>query len=161
VSDSKLSFKDIENMSSEERSKLKDKDYKHLGSVERQKVKIMIKTASKPSAHEELMGGKNTSVNTSEGGNGNTNEYVDGNVFENKDGNAFVNVGEMARKIKAANNQKKKKPKFEETHTKDTLWIRNDLFEAFNEICTERGDKTKFINEAIYLLLVQKEKDTH
>lgn len=44
-----------------------------------------------------------------------------------------------------------KKPKFEETHTRDTNWIRNDLMETLKEWSEEggRGEKTRIINEAL------------
>jgi hypothetical protein len=151
VSDSKLTFTDIENMSNEERANLKDKDYKHLGSIERQKVKILIKTARKPSAQGELMGSKNTSENGSE------NAIDNGNVYVNERSD---DIDELAQRIKNAKAKKKKKPKFEETHTKDTLWIKNDIYKAVNEICTERGDKTRFINEALYQYILQKSNES-
>lgn len=50
---------------------------------------------------------------------------------------------------------KSKKPKFEDTHKRDTVWIRNDLKEILDDNCVDRGDKTRIINEALeqYLLL--------
>jgi hypothetical protein len=140
----KLTLNDIMNMESEDISLLTEKDYKHLNSTEKTQVKFLIKQANKaPSPHAIMMDNKNTSVNTNENesesndGNKNDNEYVDKNIFD---------IGSITKKIKKA---KKKKPKFEDTYSKDNFWVRNDLHKALNEICTERGDKTRIINEAL------------
>jgi hypothetical protein len=160
VSESKLTFKDIENFTNEELANLNEKDYKHLGSLERQKVKIKIKTAKKPSVHAELTGKGNANVYGSV--NESDSEGVDvaenENETETEGEKVDVKVSDLAKRIKNAK-KKKKKPKFEETHTKDTIWIRNDIAEAIKEICTQRGEKTKFVNEALLEYLVKKEKE--
>lgn len=121
-------------MDIEERLLLSEKDYKHLNSTEKMQVKVLIQQANKaPSARELMLNNQNTSVNES------------GNESGNADDNTF-DIGSITKRIKKA---QKKKPKFEETHTKSNFWVRNDLNEALNEICTERGAKTKIINEAL------------
>ena len=46
---------------------------------------------------------------------------------------------------------KRKKPKFEDTHTKHTIWMRDDLMKEVNKITHKtKGEKTRFFNEAIY-----------
>jgi hypothetical protein len=45
--------------------------------------------------------------------------------------------------------EKKKKKKFEDQHSKQTYWIRNDVLEALNKIARERGEKTRIINNAL------------
>lgn len=46
-----------------------------------------------------------------------------------------------------------KKKKFEETHTRDTVWIENALKERLDSQSAEngRGEKTRIINEALRL----------
>lgn len=64
----------------------------------------------------------------------------------------------IADKVLAAA-PKRKKPKFEDTHSKHTIWLRDDLMREVNKITKERGEKTRFFNEAIYRhLLYLKEK---
>jgi hypothetical protein len=139
-----LTIKDFMNMEPEDLSLLSEKDYKHLNSTEKTQVKFLIKQAKKaPSPHEMMMGNKNTSVNANENKSESNNENKD--VNDNDDEDAF-DIGSITKKIKKA---KKKKPKFEETHRKDNFWVRNDLHKALKEICTERGEKTKIINEAL------------
>jgi len=44
----------------------------------------------------------------------------------------------------------KTKKKFEETHTRQTYYIENDLIDAINKIAgSQKGAKTQIINEAI------------
>ncbi|MEK4277595.1 hypothetical protein [Paenibacillus sp. FSL R7-0026] len=44
-----------------------------------------------------------------------------------------------------------KKKKFEELHTRDTVWIENDLKQKLDNQSAEngRGEKTRIINEAL------------
>lgn len=44
-------------------------------------------------------------------------------------------------------------------YTKDTLYIENDLFRAFNALCVKRGDKKKFVNEAIRDFVLKKYRE--
>lgn len=44
-------------------------------------------------------------------------------------------------------------------YTKDTLYIENDLFRAFNALCVKRGDKKKFANEAIRDFVLKKYRE--
>ena len=73
------------------------------------------------------------------------------------------NMEEMRRKLEGASKgvhahlieqprrKREKKPKFEETHTRGTMWIRNDLNEKLNNWSEEggRGEKTRIINDAL------------
>ncbi|MHA7139838.1 hypothetical protein ACRTEV_21640 [Rossellomorea arthrocnemi] len=138
----KLTLDDIVKMDIEERLLLTEKDYKHLNSTEKMQVKVLIQQANKaPSARDLMMNDKNASENTSENESGIENK----SNSENNNENTF-DIGSITKKIKKA---QKKKPKFEETHSKANFWVRNDLNKALNEICTVRGEKTKIINEAL------------
>ncbi|GLI84813.1 hypothetical protein ANABIO32_25300 [Rossellomorea marisflavi] len=142
----KLTLSEIKNMESPDRSMLTEKDYKHLNSVERTQAKLLIQQAQKaPNARNDLMNGnKNDTENT------NVNESV------NKDNNSNVNnkstpstdFGSLAKKLKKSS-AAKRKPKFDETHSRDSVWIRNDLKKVLKDVCTEKGDKTRIINEAL------------
>lgn len=45
-------------------------------------------------------------------------------------------------------------------YTKDTIYIRDDLFQAMQALCTKQGDKKKFVNQAYeeFLTKVYKER---
>lgn len=49
------------------------------------------------------------------------------------------------------NKTKTKRKKFEELHTRDTVWIENDLKKKLDNQSAEngRGEKTRIINEAL------------
>lgn len=44
------------------------------------------------------------------------------------------------------------KPKFEDLHTKDNVWIRNELHHILNTLSKgNKGEKTRIVNEALLL----------
>lgn len=47
------------------------------------------------------------------------------------------------------NNTEIKKPKFEETHSREHIWVRNELKATVNNHSKNRGDKTKLYNQAL------------
>lgn len=57
-----------------------------------------------------------------------------------------INLLDIANKVAK---ERKKKKKFEDQHSKQTYWIRNDVLEALNKIARERGEKTRIINNAL------------
>lgn len=75
------------------------------------------------------------------------------------------NMEDMRKKLELANSKsvhphlidqpqrrrRERKPKFEDTHTRCTLWIQDDLNKKLNEWSEEggRGEKTRIINEAL------------
>lgn len=107
-------------------------------------------------ASELLKENVNTNVNTSE--NTSVNLYVSESVNKSSndgesprtdvenDDDAEVTLLDIANKVAK---EKKKKKKFEDQHTKQTYWIRNDVLEALNKIAKERGEKTRIINQAL------------
>ncbi|MDM5335812.1 hypothetical protein QUF84_00685 [Fictibacillus enclensis] len=90
-------------------------------------------------AHLALFGNENISENASKSENS-KEDHV-------STSNDSMNISELADKLAAAN--KPKRVKFEDTHTKSTYWIRDDVLEAFNKIAGERGEKTRIINQAL------------
>ncbi|WP_411830931.1 MULTISPECIES: hypothetical protein [Paenibacillus] len=66
-------------------------------------------------------------------------------------GSVHPELIDTSQDIKPKPNPKKKK--FEETHTRDTVWIENDLKTKLDSQSVEngRGEKTRIINEALRL----------
>jgi hypothetical protein len=151
---SKLTLNEIMNMDIEERSLLSEKDYKHLNSTDKMQAKLLIQQATRAPSARDLLMNENTSVNGN--GNGSENDIGNEDTSDNVNGNTF-DIGSITKKIKKT---KKKKPKFEDTHSKDNFWVRNDLHKALNDICTERGDKTRIINEALQDYFVKMGNDS-
>jgi hypothetical protein len=97
----------------------------------------------------------NTNVNTSENTSVNVEvtESIDKSSIkettrtkvENED-YSEINLLDIANKVAK---ERKKKKKFEDQHSKQTYWIRNDVLEALNKIARERGEKTRIINNAL------------
>lgn len=104
---------------------------------------------------ENIDGTEIANVNTSE--NTSVNVEVTENIgkplikgttrtkVENED-YSEINLLDIANKVAK---EKKKKKKFEDQHSKQTYWIRNDVLEALNKIARERGEKTRIINNAL------------
>ena len=44
-------------------------------------------------------------------------------------------------------------------YTKDTIYIRDDLFQAMQALCAKQGDKKKFVNQAYEEFLTKKYKE--
>ncbi len=95
-------------------------------------------------AHNELFEENSRTKNTS----------VYGSVSETED----VNLSEVANNI-AKKNKKKKVEKFEDKHSKQTYWIRHDVLKALNQIATNRGDKTKIVNQALIEYFINHQDD--
>jgi DNA polymerase III delta prime subunit len=100
---------------------------------------------------------KNINVNASENINVNASENTSVSVEETdnvgqtrtevaNEGYSEINLLDIANKVAK---EKKKKKKFEDQHSKQTYWIRNDVLEALNKIARERGEKTRIINSAL------------
>ena len=103
---------------------------------------------------------KNVSENTYSNKNINGVNHANKNVYidESSKNEGGIDITSIAEKIADAQKTKKKQ-KFEDNHTKQTYWIRNDVLEAFNKIADQRGEKTKIINEALidYIMKLAKE----
>ncbi|MEW4226392.1 hypothetical protein Q0M98_22625 [Rossellomorea marisflavi] len=141
----KLTLSQIKDMESPNRSMLTEKDYKHLNSVERTQAKLLIQQAQKaPNARNDLMSNKDENNNTNVNGSVNVNKNNAVNSVSTTD----TDFGSLAKKLKKST-AAKRKPKFDETHSRDSVWIRNDLKKVLKDVCTEKGDKTRIINEAL------------
>lgn len=46
-------------------------------------------------------------------------------------------------------------------YTKDTIYIRDDLYAAMQSLCTKAGDKKKHVNAAYEMYLTKKYKELH
>jgi len=99
-------------------------------------------------------------------GNGAENQKdtsVNVNVYEsvNESTNENANILDMASEI--ATHIKKNTPikkKFEDRHSKQTYWLRNDVLKALNIIAgNQKGKKTEIINEALEDYFQKKSKD--
>lgn len=61
-----------------------------------------------------------------------------------------VNVNENVYVDVNVNIDKPKRKRFEETHSRQTYYIENDLIEKLNQQAgSEKGEKTRIVNEAI------------
>lgn len=84
-------------------------------------------------------------------GNGDRSELVDKLVTHE------VETIDMAAIAEALQQQRTEEPVgANDGYTKDTLYIENDLFRAFNALCVKRGDKKRFANEAIRDFVLKK-----
>ncbi len=53
----------------------------------------------------------------------------------------------------------KEKRSLNDGYVKDTIYIEENLYKAFNALCTERGMKKTFVNEAIKDFVLKKHKE--
>lgn len=44
-------------------------------------------------------------------------------------------------------------------HVKDTIYIQEDIAKSFNALCIKRGDKKKFVNQALADFVLKKHKE--
>ncbi|VXC06697.1 hypothetical protein BACI349Y_550025 [Bacillus sp. 349Y] len=106
----------------------------------------MVQQAQKaPNALNDLM---NINKNVIE----NTNVYESVNKIKNRNMNCKatpnMDFGSLAKQLEKSS-AAKRKSKFDETHSRDNVWIRNDLKKVLKEVWTEKRDKTRIINEAL------------
>lgn len=57
--------------------------------------------------------------------------------------------------------QKEEKVSENSEYTKDTIYIRNDLFKAMNALCVRQGDKKRLVNQMYEEFLTKKYKELH
>lgn len=58
-----------------------------------------------------------------------------------------------------AEHHEKEKRSLNDGYVKDTIYIQEDLYKAFNALCTERGLKKTYVNEAIKDFVLKKHKE--
>jgi hypothetical protein len=123
-------------------------------SEEKYKKKLRQK---QPKAYGTVVGGEDP-IDVNIDVNNNVNENVDKNnpdqttdpVKTNNDVNENVDVTSSVRR-------KRKRKKFEETHTRATFYIENHLLAKLDqEAGTEKGEKTRIVNEALAEYLYRK-----
>lgn len=119
---------------------------------------------------ERKLDDNNVSVNTNENGSVNDSDsvYESKHVAEDKEENSSYTVENNSKNTsgnKSGNESKNgngnanavsdfiaknRKPKFEESHSKDTFWIDNNLLVTLKEITKgNKGLKTKIINDSL------------
>ena len=54
---------------------------------------------------------------------------------------------QIARELQQRHEEEKRS--LNDNHIKDTIYIQEDIYKAFNALCTERGLKKVYVNEAI------------
>ena len=59
--------------------------------------------------------------------------------------------------------QENKQPGANEGYTKDTIYIKDSLYKAFNALCVNRGDKKKHVNQALedYVMKMYRELEAN
>lgn len=71
--------------------------------------------------------------------------------------NGEPDFSEIAKKLKA---RKKQETKGEnEGHVKMTMYIRQDIYDAFNALITKRGQQKEFTNQALSDFIQKKSKE--
>lgn len=66
---------------------------------------------------------------------------------------------DMKAIAEALQEQREEQPGLNVGYRKDTLYIQEDIYNAFNALCVNRGDKKKFVNEAIQDFVLKKYKE--
>ena len=66
---------------------------------------------------------------------------------------------DMKAIAEALQEQRPEQPGLNVGHTKDTLYIQDDIYQAFNALCVNRGDKKKFVNEALRDFVLKKYRE--
>ena len=55
--------------------------------------------------------------------------------------------------------QENRQPGANEGYTKDTIYIKDSLYQAFNALCVNRGDKKKYVNAALEDFVLKKYRE--
>ena len=63
----------------------------------------------------------------------------------------------IAEELKERHIKEARSENFE--HIKDTIYVQKDIYEAFNALCTKRGDKKKYTNQALAEFVAKKYKE--
>ena len=66
---------------------------------------------------------------------------------------------QIARELQERHEEEKRS--LNDNHIKDTIYVQEDLYKAFNALCTERGLKKQYVNEAIADFVQKKYKELH
>lgn len=84
-----------------------------------------------------------------------TEEFVSGEVLMPKP-SSFADIAAKLKERKA-----EESVGANDDYVKDTIYIRRDIFDAFNALCIKHGDKKKYANEAMSDFIMKKYKELH
>lgn len=80
---------------------------------------------------------------------------VDGDTADSK----LKEIAEELKKRKEEYDPKAKDGRFSENYVKDTIYIEKELYEAFNALCLEYGDKKRYANQALRDFVIKKHEE--
>ena len=85
---------------------------------------------------------------------GNPGKVISGIVNQEQETPDFAKIAEMleARKQEEAKGEN-------DNHIKDTIYVEETIYRSFNALCVRRGDKKKFVNEALSDFVKKKVKE--
>ncbi|WP_026701705.1 hypothetical protein [Salibacterium aidingense] len=109
-------------------------------------------------SHTDNFDDENTNVNTSENKNDvaiNNDSQTQNNSLDEEPKDLTQLADTIVKK-----RPKQKKLKFEDTHTKDTFYVKNDILKAINRLANkQKGEKTRIVNEALYDYIIKMSKE--
>ena len=80
---------------------------------------------------------------------------VDGETADNK----LKAIAEELKKRKDEYDPRAKDGGFKDNYVKDTIYIEKDIYEAFNALCLEYGDKKRYANQAFRDFVMKKHEE--
>ena len=80
---------------------------------------------------------------------------VDGETADNK----LKAIAEELKKRKDEYDPRAKDGGFKDNYVKDTIYIEKDIYEAFNALCLEYGDKKRYANQAFKDFVMKKHEE--
>ena len=85
---------------------------------------------------------------------GNPAKVIGGIINQEQETPDFAKIAEMleARKQEEAKGEN-------DNHIKDTIYVEETVYRSFNALCVRRGDKKKFVNEALADFVKKKIKE--
>lgn len=85
---------------------------------------------------------------------GNSGKVISGIINQEQETPDFAKIAEMLE----ARKQEEAKGK-NDNHIKDTIYVEETIYRSFNALCVQRGDKKKFVNEALSDFVKKKVKE--
>lgn len=84
----------------------------------------------------------------------NPGKVISGIINQEQDTPDFAKIAEMleARKQEESKGEN-------DNHIKDTIYVEETIYRSFNALCVRRGDKKKFVNEALSDFVKKKIKE--
>lgn len=75
---------------------------------------------------------------------GNPSKVINGIVNQEQESPDFAKIAEELQK-----RHEEEKRSLNDSYIKDTIYIEENIYKAFNALCTERGMKKQLVNEAL------------